>query len=70
MRSGSLSAVLHRGLLSALVDGIPSQPSAAAAPAFLANEDASYVSGAAIVVDGALTAVTRHSNFDRLIGGE
>jgi NAD(P)-dependent dehydrogenase (short-subunit alcohol dehydrogenase family) len=47
-----------------------SQPSAAAAPAFLASEDASYVSGAAIVVDGALSAVTGQPNFDRLIGGE
>jgi NAD(P)-dependent dehydrogenase (short-subunit alcohol dehydrogenase family) len=47
-----------------------SPPSAAAAPAFLANEDASYVSGAAIVVDGALSAVTGQPNFDRLIGGE
>lgn len=53
----------------ALAMGRPAEPSeVAAAIAFLASSDASYVNGHNLVVDGGMTAHTGQPNFSKILG--
>ncbi|MFT3965725.1 MAG: glucose 1-dehydrogenase [Sphingobium sp.] len=54
-----------------LAMGRPAEPAEiAAAIAFLASADASYVNGHNLVIDGGMTAHTGQPHFTRLLGGE
>jgi len=55
-----LQAIKGRGVPEDIVPAV----------AFLASEDASYVTGAAVAIDGGLTAATGQPNFNRLLAGE
>ena len=51
-----------------LLDDAGNLNQAAAFSVFLAGEDASYITGIAVTVDGGVTAATGQVSFSRLIG--